>query len=105
LKAQRPAPEVDAARPASGAQTGGPLAVLDASPNPILAVDSEARITYVNPQVEIAFGYRRGELIGQPIEKLLPEDRAARHVAQRDRFLSNPAARATGIGLDLVGRR
>ena len=44
------------------------LAVLEASPNAILAVDAQARITYVNPQAEITFGYPRGELIGNLVE-------------------------------------
>jgi hypothetical protein len=104
VKAPRPAPE-SAAPSTSLGQVGGTLAVLDASPNSIVAVDTAAKITYANPQVEATFGYRRHELIGQPIEMLLPERLAKRHVAERDRFLANPVARPTGIGLDLVGRR
>jgi PAS domain S-box len=48
-----------------GALPGPTLAVLEASPNPIVAVDSAARISYVNPQVEACFGYTRDELLGQ----------------------------------------
>jgi PAS domain S-box-containing protein len=79
--------------------------VFDASPNPVVAVDSDARITYVNEQVGAAFGYTRAELIGQLVEVLLPERVAARHVAHRDRFIGHPVARPMGIGLDLAGRR
>ncbi|HEY7936087.1 MAG TPA: PAS domain S-box protein [Candidatus Limnocylindrales bacterium] len=80
-------------------------AVLEASPNPIVAVDAGARIAYVNPQVETTFGYGRAELLGQAIEVLLPERVAERHVAHRDGFLAHPVARPMGIGLDLAGRR
>ncbi len=81
------------------------MAVLDASPNAIIAVDSSGRITYLNPQTEVAFGYSREELLGQPIEDLLPGDAADRHVAQRTDMFARPRARALGIGLDLAGRR
>jgi PAS domain S-box-containing protein len=86
-------------------QAGGTVAVLDASPNPIVAVDAAARITYINPQVEVTFGYAADELIGEPIEILLPKAIADRHIAHRDGFLANPVARPMGIGLDLAGRR
>ena len=79
--------------------------VFDASPNPVVAVDSDARIAYLNARAAEAFGYAREELIGQPVEVLLPERVATRHVAHRDRFISQPVARPMGIGLDLAGRR
>jgi two-component system cell cycle sensor histidine kinase/response regulator CckA len=81
-----------------------PSAVLEASPNPIVAVDASARITYVNPQAEATFGYSRDELLGQPVEILLPQRVADRHVGHRDGFIANPVARPMGIGLDLAGR-
>jgi PAS domain S-box-containing protein len=81
------------------------LAVLEASPNAILAVDATARITYVNPQAEATFGYPRGELIGNLVEMLIPDQVADRHVRHRDGFLAHPVPRPIGIGLDLAGRR
>ena len=97
----------DAARP--GGRRSGPsaaqFAVLDASPNPIVAVDSSARISYVNSQVSASFGYAAEELLGQSIEVLLPLSVRERHVAHRDGFLRHPIARPMGIGLDLSGRR
>ena len=81
------------------------LAVLEASPNAILAVDAQARITYVNPQAEATFGYPRGELIGNLVELLIPDQVADRHVRHRDGFLAHPVPRPMGIGLDLAGRR
>ncbi len=88
-----------------GAETFGYRAVLEASPNAIVAVDGTAQITYVNPQVEKTFGYAPDELLGQPVEILLPERVAERHVAHRDAFIAHPGARPMGIGLDLSGRR
>lgn len=79
-------------------------ALLEASPNAMVAVDASAQITYVNPQAELTFGYTRDELIGQPIELLLPE-RVTGHVAHRTKYLARPLARPMGIGLDLAGRR
>src|SRR5918999_1651510 len=83
----------------------GYRAVLEASPNAIVEVDSTARIRYANPQVEATFGYSRDELIGKPVEMLLPERVTERHVAHRTGFMSHPAARPMGIGMDLAGRR
>jgi PAS domain S-box-containing protein len=105
VKVQRPTSSSAATTPSSPGQAGGTLAVLDASPNPIVAIDSAARITYLNPQVEITFGYGRDELLGEPIEILLPKSVVDRHVSHRDGFLANPVARPMGIGLDLAGRR
>ena len=80
-------------------------AVLEASPNAVIAVDAQGTITYANPQVEATFGYAVGELLGRPVESLLPERVGERHVAHREVFLAHPNARPMGIGLDLAGRR
>ncbi|MDQ3937121.1 MAG: PAS domain S-box protein, partial [Chloroflexota bacterium] len=89
-------------RPAKGGSIH--LAVLEASPTAIVAVDEEGRITYANPQVEPTFGYARQELLGENVEKLLPDRLAQRHIAHRGGFLDQPIARPMGIGLDLAGR-
>jgi PAS domain S-box-containing protein len=80
-------------------------AVLDASPNAIVGIDGQARITYANPQAEVTFGYSLDELLGKPIELLVPERVKDRHVGHRDGFIHHPVARPMGIGLDLAGRR
>lgn len=92
----------------SGGATAGStphLGVLEASPNPIIAVDRTGQIIYANPQVETTFGYAHDELIGQPVEILIPERIGTRHVGYRDGFLAHPNARPMGIGMDLAGRR
>ena len=81
------------------------LTVLEASPNAVVAVDSAALITYTNPQVAKTFGYARDELLGQPVEVLLPDRLTERHIAHRNGFIHHPVARPMGIGLDLAGRR
>ena len=83
----------------------GHLAVLDASPNAIIAVDARGLIVYANPQVARTFGYRPDELLGRPVEVLLPERVAGDHVRHREAFAARSAARPMGIGLDLAGRR
>jgi PAS domain S-box-containing protein len=79
--------------------------VLEAGPNAVVAIDARGRIVYVNLQVEATFGYGPDEVLGQPIELLLPERVALRHVGHRDGFVAHPVARPMGIGLDLAGRR
>ena len=88
------------------AEQGEPrLGVLEASPNAIVAIDGRGRIIYANPQVEATFGYGRAELIGKPVEVLIPARVGDRHVRHRADFLSHPNARPMGIGMDLAGRR
>jgi PAS domain S-box-containing protein len=84
---------------------GGTLALLDASPNPILATDSSGRIRYLNRKVETTFGYRRDELLGQPVEVLVTPAVVERHTNRRTGFHAHPLARPAGIGMDLAGRR
>jgi hypothetical protein len=79
--------------------------VLDASPNAVVAVDSTGLIAYVNPQVETTFGYEPREILGQPIETLIPDRVRERHVGHRDAFIGHPVSRPMGMGLVLDGRR
>ncbi|MDH4153386.1 MAG: PAS domain S-box protein [Nitrospira sp.] len=79
--------------------------VVEAAPNGILATNQEGLITLVNAKIEQWFGYPRQELIGQPIEVLLPERFRTQHPGQRTAFFHHPQARAMGVGRDLYGRR
>ncbi|HSF57870.1 MAG TPA: PAS domain S-box protein, partial [Candidatus Binatia bacterium] len=58
-----------------------------------------------NSQIEKMFGYTKTELLGQPIEILVPERARAQHVARREIFLSQPTARPMGSGGELYGLR
>ena len=80
-------------------------AVVEASPTGILMVDENARITLVNCQIESLFGYSRSELIGQPIEILLPTRMRVAHPEKVRSFFTNPATRAMGAGRDLYAAR
>src|SRR4026208_60794 len=89
------------------AKRGGPdhLAVLEASPNAIVAIGADGLIAYANPQVEATFGWTPDALIGKPVEPTIPKRGSARHIGQRAAFMERPDARPMGIGLDLAGRR
>jgi len=78
--------------------------VLEASPNPVLAIDAAGVIRYANPRVATTFGYEPGELLGQPLDLLVPERARARHQEHRKHYLANPVARPIGIGMDVTGR-
>lgn len=71
------------------------------SPDAILVVDSKGTILEANPQSEYLFGYSRLELLGQPVEVLLPERYRNGHPDQRSKYARNPHVRPMGAGLDL----
>jgi PAS domain S-box-containing protein len=78
---------------------------LEAASQGILAVSSDGLIQLVNRRTEEMFGYERSELIGQPLEILLPERYHSRHVGLRTGYFAEPRLRAMGAGVDLAGRR
>ena len=80
-------------------------ALLDSAPDGLLLADGDGHILLVNSQVEALFGYDRVDLLGQPVEILLPEALAATHVAHREHFGTHASTRPMGSGLHLVGRR
>src|SRR6266513_813897 len=80
-------------------------AVVESAPSGMVMVDRAGTITLVNQETERLFGYAREELLGQPIEVLVPEQLRDRHPGLRDGFLANPQTRAMGAGRELFGRR
>lgn len=78
---------------------------LDISPDALVIVDRNGNIALVNGLTEAVFGYARSELLGQPLELLLPRRFHAAHASHRERYFSTPRTRPMGVGLDLVGRR
>jgi len=76
-----------------------------AEPNGILVVDLNGRIQLANSQLTKLFGYRQDELVGQFVEKLLPDRHQRGHVALRKGFSESPVNRPMGAGRDLHGRR
>ncbi|HKO96424.1 MAG TPA: PAS domain S-box protein [Pyrinomonadaceae bacterium] len=79
--------------------------LFDFAPDTVVVVDNDGSIVRVNTQVEKMFGYERGELMGQPIEVLLPDRLKADHMRHRDGYLREPHARPMGAGLELSGKR
>ncbi|QWF77979.1 PAS domain S-box protein [Amycolatopsis sp. CA-230715] len=80
-------------------------ALLESAPDAMVIAGPDGRITLVNRQAERLFGFPRDELVGQPIEILVPQRLHQRHVRHRDGFLAAPAVRPMGVGLDLLGVR
>jgi protein-histidine pros-kinase len=80
-------------------------AIVEAAPDGIVTVDARGEIAYANRAFEQLFGYSRAELIGQPIELLVPDELRARHVTSRNAYLGNPHMREMGAGTELLGRR
>jgi PAS domain S-box-containing protein len=79
--------------------------LLEAAPDAVVIVGAEGNIALVNGQAERLFGYAREEMIGRPVEMLMPESAAAGHAAHRQHYFADPRARAMGSGLELRGRR
>lgn len=79
--------------------------LLDAAPDGILEVDADGRIILVNGAAEQLFGYTREELLGQPVEVLIPEALRKGHHEHRRQYAHHPARRPMGSGLRLHGQR
>ena len=78
--------------------------LLESAPDAIVIIDPNGQIVLANSQAERVFGYDRVELIGQPIEMLLPERLRTRHTQHRATYDAEPHTRPMGVGLDLVAR-
>ncbi len=81
-----------------------PWGLVEAAPDAFVIVNREGRILLVNSQTELLFGYSRLELLGKPVEMLIPE-RFTTHVSHRTTYFETPRTRPMGAGLDLYGRR
>ena len=79
--------------------------LFDSSPDAIVVTNLEGQIVRVNAQVEALFGYRAGQLLGQPVEILLPERFQEVHPQHRSDYMLNPRHRPMGTRLELYGRR
>ena len=79
--------------------------LLEAAPDAVVIANADGLISLVNRQLEDLFGYHREDLIGQPIEVLLPERFRGAHQAHRRAYVVSPRVRPMGAGLDLWGRR
>ncbi|MGZ3806772.1 MAG: PAS domain S-box protein, partial [Bacteriovorax sp.] len=71
----------------------------------IVVVDLEGTIRLVNPRTKSFFGYDDSELIGRPIEILVPERFRSEHIIERSNYSKNPTSRQMGSGLNIFARR
>ncbi len=78
---------------------------VESAPSAMVMVNESGTILLVNAQTEISFGYSRNELIGQPVEKLVPERFRNAHVGFRQTYFAAPQSRPMGAGRDLYGLR
>ncbi len=81
------------------------VGLLDAAPDAVVCMASDGRIVLVNAQTERLFGYTRQELIGSPVEILVPDAVRAGHPALRGGYVAGPRPRPMGAGKELSGRR
>jgi PAS domain S-box-containing protein len=79
--------------------------LLESLPDAMVVIDQHGTIALVNHQTETMFGYQRDELLGRPIETLIPERFRIGHVGKRAGYFAAPKSRPMGANLDLFGRR
>jgi PAS domain S-box-containing protein len=80
-------------------------ALLEAAPDAMVIANEDGKISLVNAQTEKLFGYRREELLGQPVEMLVPERYRGGHVHHRRGYTYAPRLRPMGAGRELFGLR
>ena len=80
-------------------------ALLEAAPDAMVIVDDTGTIKLVNAQTEALFGYHRDELLGRPVEILIPSRFHAHHATHRDGYATTRQVRPMGAGLELHGLR
>jgi PAS domain S-box-containing protein len=81
------------------------VGLLEAAPDAMVCVHGDGLIALVNAQAERLFGYSRDELIGRPVEVLVPETARPVHLGHRAGYAAEPKPRPMGAGMELAGRR
>jgi PAS domain S-box-containing protein len=79
-------------------------ALLELAPDAFVGTNPDGAIVLANAQTEALFGYPRDELLGKPVEMLIPAASREKHVTDRGRYFENPRTRPMGEGLELRGR-
>jgi PAS domain S-box-containing protein len=78
---------------------------LEAAPTGMMLSNPQGNIVLVNAEIERLFGYTRRELIGRPVETLVPARFRQQHGALRGEFQDDPSSRRMGAGRELYGVR
>ncbi len=94
-------------RPLAETSVGDELVwvLVESAPDALVVVDDRGAIQLVNGRTEELFGYDRSELLGRPVEDLMPERSQGAHLAHRTRYRARPTPRVMGAGQVLQGRR
>lgn len=79
--------------------------LVQSAPVAIIITNVQGNVTLLNQQVESLFGYQPEELIGQPVEILVPEAHHDQHLEHRARYLKRPRVRQMALGTEITGRR
>ena len=94
-----------AARASTSAGEARYRGLLEAAPDGVVVIDRKGRMVLVNAQAEKMFGYSREEMLGQPIELLVPQRFHGPHITHHATYFAKPGTRPMGAGQDLLGRR
>lgn len=79
--------------------------ILESAPDAMVIADKAGTILIINAQTEKLFGYHRDEMLGQPVELLIPNRFREKHPSKREGFFADSEARPMGVGLELYGLR
>ena len=79
--------------------------LLEAVPEALVGMDQNGMIRFVNRHTESQFGYDRGQLIGQPIDLLVPQPFGQVYAEHRETYFADPRTRSLGLDLELSGRQ
>jgi PAS domain S-box-containing protein len=79
--------------------------LLEAAPDGMVVVNQDGEIVLLNAQAEKHFGYRRDELLGQKVKRIIPEGFVERVIASGSRTAAGALEQQTGTGIELYGQR
>jgi formate hydrogenlyase transcriptional activator len=79
--------------------------LFESAPDAMVLVDGQGRIAAANAQAEKMFGFLREELVGEPVERLIPQRFREGHIGHRSEYEGAPRARPMGADLELYGLR
>ena len=79
-------------------------ALLDAAVDAIIVIDDRGAITTFNAAAERLFGYGTADVLGKPVDLLMPEPYHSEHSGYIDRYLATGEPRIIGIGREVLGR-
>jgi PAS domain S-box-containing protein len=80
------------------------LAVVEAYPNATIVIDSSGTILVFNLAAELLFGYSREEVLGKSLDVLIPEDRRAAHIKDREEYCREPRTMESDLDLECLRR-